>query len=124
MKSDKPLVLVVSRSGTVQRKRRGVGQRSHLRLVATDGVAVARVVAGGVLATTRREPRAVPARASLVKEPASAKPLPASSRAATPPAERPPPPSLARPFGQRVMQAANDVAVLALALLSGLRPRA
>jgi hypothetical protein len=35
-----------------------------------------------------------------------------------------PPRSLSRPFGRRVVQVANDVAVLALALLSGLRPLA
>jgi hypothetical protein len=37
---------------------------------------------------------------------------------------RRPPRSLSRPFGQRVMQVAKDVAVLALALLLGLRPLA
>ena len=31
---------------------------------------------------------------------------------------------LARPFGLRVMQAASDVAVFAVALLAGLRPNA
>lgn len=120
MKSSKPLVLVVNRSGTVQRRaRRGVGQRSHLRLVAAEGVALASVAG--------LEPRRV-ARASSVAPvaPVATRALARAPLAVVPAPrpQRPPPPSLSRPFGQRVIRAANDVAVLALALLSGLRPRA
>jgi hypothetical protein len=117
MKSSKPLVLVVNRSGTVQRRaRRGVGQRSHLRLVAAEGVALARV-AGLEAGRVARAPSVAPvARAATrARAPLALVPAPRRQR---------PPCSLSRPLGQRIVQAANDVALLALALLSGLRPRA
>ncbi|MEY2936305.1 MAG: hypothetical protein RL033_7054 [Pseudomonadota bacterium] len=97
MKSGKPLVLMVNRSETA---RRAVApsvrkERSHLRLVSVAG----QPVAGPVFAA--------PALVALPSVPT-----------------RRPPRSLSRPFGRRVVQVANDVAVLALALLSGLRPLA
>lgn len=122
MKSGKPLVLVVNHSmnhsGTVQRRaRRGVGQRSHLRLVAVEGAALARVagVGGGCVAVDLQD-------ATRARETEPSRPTPL----AVVPTQRPvrPPRSFSRPFGQRIVQVANDVAVLALALISGLRPRA
>jgi hypothetical protein len=67
----------------------------------------ARVVRG-----SRSHLRLVPAAAAS----SSANPTRRHSRVA--------PPSLSRPLGQRVVQAASDVAVLAVALIVGLRPNA
>lgn len=100
MKTGKPLVLVVNRCGTVKRSsaRGRVRQQSHLRLVAAEGVSVAGVAAAGESARAPTPRPFVP--------------------------EQQRPRSLSRRFGQRVVMAANDVAVLALALFAGLYPRA
>jgi hypothetical protein len=74
--------------------RAAPGRHSHLRLVHSVPMVV------------------VPAAVAPVV--IAARPAPARSR----------PRSLSRPFGQRMVQAASDVAVLAVALIVGLRPNA
>lgn len=94
MKSGKPLMLVVNRGETSARA----------------GVSSAR--------KERSHLRLVSVAGQPIAGLAVAGPAPRSVH------PRRPPPSLSRPFGRRVVQVANDVAVLALALLSGLRPLA
>ncbi|MEO8178731.1 MAG: hypothetical protein ABI895_07855 [Deltaproteobacteria bacterium] len=98
MKSDKSLYLISNRSGATQVVR---GSQSHLRLVHSAPLPAA-------LSPAALSPAAL----------SPAAPLPAAPQ--RPLARR----SLSRPWGQRLLQAAGDVAVLAVALIVGLRPSA
>jgi len=96
MKADRRLYLVSSQRGVAGRA--AGASRGHLRLVR------------GALAGDEDAPlvRSEP----LPRRWAPSPQLPLARR------------SLSRPLGQRVMQAASDVAVLAVALIVGLRPNA
>jgi len=97
LRTDRRLYLVSSQPGAPASSVRA--RRSHLRLV-----------------EMRSEPEILPTALPPRHEPpaSTTRPIPG------PLAPRP----LARPFGLRVMQAASDVAVFAVALLAGLRPNA
>ena len=96
MKTDKRLYVVSSQPAAAGRAVGG--SRSHLRLVRAGvaGDELAPLVRSGV----RRRRSASGSEAPLARR------------------------SLSRPFGQRMMQAASDIAVLAVALIVGLRPSA
>lgn len=98
MKSGKPLVLVVSHRSTLK----------HRSLRGSDAAKT-----GAFRDRGQRHLRLVAAGGVSVDAPAASQPVMAG-------AER----LLSRPLGRRVRQAANDVAVLALALISGIYPRA
>lgn len=123
MKSGKPLVLVVSRRITVERGT----SVEHVAVQHGSTVKRSRTAARDLQSSRPRRPSCLLLVASNGVRVASV--APAAPRAAAQPPARGSrtlraPRSLSRPFGQGLVQAVQDVGLLALALLAGLRPRA